>query len=137
MYGDDGYRMSLYTRSQQVVCNALNFSDPRISVLLYSLLFVLAIASSIALLLSVSVIPRCSSISDSYIEHIQVRVFVGSAVAVVTVSVACSGIAIDLANSRPSKGRNVLTAALLTVMDFGAGLISRVPDELELIHRYA
>ena len=61
----------------------------------------------------------------------------GSAVAVVTLSVACSGIAIDLTHSRPSKGRNVLTGALFTVMEFGAGLISRVPDEFELIHRYA
>lgn len=66
----------------------------------------------------------------------QVRIFVGSAVAVATLSVACSSIVIDLAHNRSSKGRNVLTAALLTVLESGAGLISRVPDELELIHRY-
>lgn len=64
------------------------------------------------------------------------RIFVGSAVAVATLSVACSGIAIDLAHNHSSKGGHFLSAALLTVMDSGAGFISRVPDELELIHRY-
>jgi len=62
--------------------------------------------------------------------------FIGAAVAVASLSITCSGIAINLVNNSSSKERNVLTTTALTVMESMAGLISRIPDELELIHRY-
>ena len=54
---------------------------------------------------------------------------------IATLLVACNMIAADVVSNRSPKGGNVVMTIISTIMDCGAGFLSRIPDELELAHR--
>ncbi|KAJ1419207.1 hypothetical protein B484DRAFT_453459 [Ochromonadaceae sp. CCMP2298] len=97
--------------------NALSFADSRITLICYAALFLVATATSLILAIS----PRLCA-------------FFG--IVLGTVLCACGALLLDCVDAKAGKGASPKLQAAAEVLDRLAGLWSRIPDELELVHRH-